>query len=72
MKITEQKKEDTTPDENLVNYYKAFLGFENTNDYGTTISLYDYGCKFMYQKTEFLTKKQMDFFDNFNRDEDAV
>lgn len=63
---------DTTPDENLVNYYKTYLGFENTNDYGTTISLYDYGCKFMYQKTEFLTEKQMKFFENFNRDEDAV
>lgn len=63
---------DMTPDENLVNYYKTYLEFENTTDYGTAISLYDYGCKFMHQKTGSLKERQMRFFEHFNRDENAV
>lgn len=63
---------DTTPDENLVNYYKAYLNFESTADYGTVISLYDYGCKFMHQRTDSLIDRRKRFFENFNRDENAV
>lgn len=63
---------DMTPDECLVNYYKTYLKFKDTADHGTTMSLYDYGCKFMHQETSLLKSKQEVFFDNFNHDEDAI
>lgn len=63
---------DMTPDEYLVNYYKTYLGFKNTNEHGTAISLYDYGCKFLHQETACLKEKRKNFFDHFNPDEDAV
>lgn len=63
---------DMTPDEYLVNYYKTYLKFKDTTNHGTTISLYDYGCKFMHQETASLKAKQEFFFEHFNRDEDAI
>ena len=63
---------DLTPDEILVNYYKSFLGFEDTASHSTAISLYDFACKFLYQETKDLAVRREKFFDNFNPDEDMV
>ena len=63
---------DPTPDEFLVNYYRTFLGFKDENDHSTAISLYDFACKFMYQKTSDLAARRASFFNHFNLDEDEV
>ena len=63
---------DLSEDENLVNYYRTYLNFEDTEDRGTAIPIYDDTCKFMYQETVGLRQKQLIFYENFNRDENAV
>ena len=51
---------------------RLILKFKDTTEHGTTMSLYDYGCKFMHQETASLKAKQEFFFEHFNRDEDAI
>lgn len=63
---------DLSEDEDLVNYYRTYLHFEDAEERGTAIPIYDDTCKFMYQKTCSLEEKRLRFFDNFNREEDAV
>ena len=63
---------DLSEDEDLVNYYRTDLLFEDAEDRGTAIPIYDDTCKFMYQETANLKQKQEYFYANFNRDENAV
>lgn len=63
---------DLSEDEELINYYRNYLKFEDSLGRGTAIPLYDDMCKFMYQETNGLKEKQAEFYDNFNHDEDAV
>ncbi len=63
---------DLTPDELLVNYYKANLGFKDSNEYGTAIPLYDYACKFMYQELSDIEERRKEFYMEFNPDEESI
>lgn len=63
---------DLTPDELLVNYYRANLGFKDSNEYGTAIPLYDYACKFMYQELKDIEERREAFYADFNPDEEAI
>lgn len=63
---------DKTPDELLVNYYRANLQFRYSNEHGTAIPLFDYGCKFMYQGLSDIEERRKSFYDDFNPDEDAI
>lgn len=63
---------DYSEDENLINYYKNLLRFEESSDRSTTMPLYDLTCKFLHQDTVSLNNKQCDFYDTFNPDSDAV
>ena len=63
---------DLSEDEYLVNYYRTYLNFEDADDRGTAMPIYDDTCKFMYQETKYLEEKQKRFFENFNRGTDAV
>lgn len=63
---------DMTEDEELVNYYKTNMNFRDTIEHGTAMPLYDFACKFMYQETKGLVAARDNFFNSFNRDEDAV
>lgn len=63
---------DMSEDQELVNYYRANLNFIDADDHATAIPLYDFACKFLYQRTKCLTKSRDDFYANFNRDPDAV
>lgn len=63
---------DFSEDEDLVNYYRTNLKFIDSLDRSTTIPLYDQMCKFMYQETSCLAANRTQFFDNFNREEDAI
>lgn len=42
---------DLTEDEHLVNYYREYMNFQVEEEHGAAIPLYDFACKFMYQKT---------------------
>lgn len=63
---------DLSEDEELINYYRNYLKFEDSLGRGTAIPLYDDMCKFMYQETIGLKEKQADFYEHFNHEEDAV
>lgn len=63
---------DLSEDEDLVNYYRTFLKFEDSEDKGTAIPLYDDTCKFMYQNVYNLKLEQKRFYENFNREENMV
>lgn len=63
---------DLTPDEFLVNYYRANLGFNDSSEYGTAIPFYDYECKFMYQELTDIEKRRNNFYSEFNPDEDSI
>ena len=63
---------DLTPDETLVNYYKANLDFIDSFKHGTAIPLYDYGCKFLYQELKDIKTRQQRFYTEFNPNEEAI
>ena len=63
---------DLSEDEELINYYRNNLKFEDSLGKGTAIPLYDDMCKFMYQETKGLKEKQAEFYDHFNHEDDAV
>ena len=63
---------DLTPDELLVNYYRANLGFKDSNEHSTAIPLYDYTCKFMYQELKDIEIRREAFYADFNPDEEAL
>lgn len=60
---------DNTENLELVNYYNYYFQFKRSEDHSTAIPLYDFTCKFMYQKTIDLEQRRLAFFDNFNREE---
>ncbi len=61
---------DTTPDELLVNYYKTYMGFKDSDEHGTAIPLYDYACKFLHQELNDIEKRRNLFYQEFNPDEE--
>lgn len=63
---------DSTPDKILINYYKANLGFEESNKHGTAMPLYDYACTFLYQELKDIAKKQRQFYEEFNPNEEQI
>lgn len=63
---------DNTVDESLVNYYRSYMNFRTGEEHGTAIPLYDFACKFMYQRTIDLDFSRNRFFESFNDDENAV
>jgi len=63
---------DLTPDETLVNYYKANLNFTDSFKHGTAIPLYDYGCKFLYQELKDIEVRQQRFYTEFNPNEEEI
>ncbi len=62
---------DRTEDESLISYYNE-LNFKDSVDRATVKPLYDLTCQFMFQEICHLSKWRDSFFENFNRDEDAV
>lgn len=62
---------DITEEESLISYYNE-LKFCDSTDRATVKPLYDWTCKFMFQEICDLPKSRSAFFENFNRDEDAV
>lgn len=63
---------DGTPDETLVNYYSDHLNFAYSDERKTTTPFYDLTCKFMYQETCGLEEQRQDFYNSFNKDDEAV
>ena len=63
---------DMSVDEELVNYYRTNLNFQDGTEHSVAIPLYDFGCKFMYQETGELAVARERFFASFNRDKEAV
>lgn len=63
---------DCDPDEHLVNYYNQKLKFTKADEHSAAMPIYDFTCKFMYQRIADLSKGQNSFYDNFNYDIDAV
>lgn len=63
---------DCDPDEHLVNYYSQKLKFIKADEHSAAMPIYDFTCKFMYQRISDLEKRQRNFYDNFNHDIDAV
>lgn len=63
---------DCDPDEHLVNYYSQKLKFTKADEHSAAMPIYDFTCKFMYQRISDLEKGQRNFYDNFNHDVDAV
>lgn len=62
---------DTSEDESLIRYYRT-LHFTDAGSHGAVIPLYDWTCRFMYQKISDLPQEKEEFFNNFNRDEGDV
>lgn len=63
---------DLTDDEDLVNYYREYLGFTDRLEHKAAMPIYDINCKFMFQKTIDLEERRRQFFEHFNPDEDAI
>lgn len=63
---------DCDPDEHLVNYYSQKLKFSKADEHSAAMPIYDFTCKFMYQKISNLYKGRDKFYENFNHDVDAV
>ena len=63
---------DFTPDKFLINYYKANLGFDESNKHGTAIPLYDYACTFLYQELKDIEKRRQRFYSEFNPNEEEI
>ncbi len=63
---------DFTPDKMLINYYKANLGFDESNKHGTAIPLYDYACTFLYQELKDIEMRQRHFYEDFNPNEEEI
>lgn len=63
---------DCDPDEHLVNYYNQKLKFTKADEHSAAMPIYDFTCKFMYQRIADLSKGQHSFYENFNYDIDAV
>ena len=63
---------DCDPDEHLVNYYSQKLKFKKADEHSAAMPIYDFTCKFMYQRIADLAKGKHNFYANFNHDEDAV
>lgn len=63
---------DLSEDGTLVNYYDVSLKFEKRQDVGTNKPFYDFCCEFMCQNINEMKKRQIDFWENFNIDENDV
>lgn len=59
---------DSTPDNNLVNYYKVALKFEQSAILGANKPHYDFQCTFLCQKMSELTQGRTFFYEHFNPD----
>lgn len=62
---------DSTKDETLVNYYTVDLKFKRMTNIGTPKPEYDFRCIPMFCDMSKLKQYQVDFFDNFNLDDNA-
>lgn len=63
---------DSSENEELVNYYMDNLQFKRADEHSAAIPLYDFTCKFMYQKTIDLQERRKAFYANFNYENDVV
>ena len=63
---------DSSYDENLINYYKSRLKFEQPLTLGANKPQYDFACTFLCQQLSTLLKERESFFKNFLPDEDVV
>lgn len=63
---------DSSYDENLINYYKSKLKFEQPLTLGANKPQYDFQCTFLCQKLNTLIKEKEKFFKEFNSEEDYV
>lgn len=63
---------DSSYDENLINYYKSRLKFEQPLTLGANKPQYDFACTFLCQQLSTLLKERKSFFKNFLPDEDDV
>lgn len=61
---------DLSEDGSLVNYYNVSLKFEKRQDVGTNKPFYDFCCEFMCQEVNEMMKKRVNFFENFNLNEE--
>lgn len=63
---------DSSYDENLINYYKSRLKFEQPLILGANKPQYDFACTFLCQQLSTLIKERESFFKNFLPEEDDV
>lgn len=63
---------DSSYDENLINYYKNKLRFEQPLTLGANKPQYDFQCTFLCQELNTLVKEQERFFREFNSEEDYI
>lgn len=63
---------DSSYDEDLINYYKSRLKFEQPLTLGANKPQYDFACTFLCQQLSTLIKERESFFKNFLPDEDYV
>jgi hypothetical protein len=59
---------DSSPDQNLINYYEVRLNFHRTDTLGTSKPYYDFTCPFLCQHIEDMGDYQEFYFENFNPD----
>lgn len=58
---------DLTPYEELIRYYSVLLKFEKADEHRVAISMYDFPCQFMSQKTYELEGKRKQFLEDLMR-----
>lgn len=61
---------DSSPDQNLVNYYDVRLHFGRDEKLGTSKPMYDFTCPFMCQCIEDMGEYYEEYFENFNPNPD--
>lgn len=63
---------DSSYDEELINYYKSKLKYEQPLTLGANKPHYDFKCTFLCQELNTLIKERDNFLNEFNTDEDYV
>ena len=59
---------DLTEDRNLINHYKTFMGFMESDHIFAALPIYDSGCTLLCQHIDVLEEYQKNFFNTFNAD----
>lgn len=63
---------DTTADQTLVNYYENKMAFQQMDNVFAALPIYDFGCTLLCQKVNSLGSGQVNFYNEFNPDLNAI